>query len=283
MRMSLPLNEHGWPVETIRSLNDVRRILEPRLRCFDKARCLFRGQADATWNLRPSIARLVHDGGWAVEEAIEAEKLAIGLFVPGAERHLGELERRPEGLVEQWSVMQHYGVPTRVLDWSADPWVALYFAAETHAERDGALWLVHPDSVQQVMRRRHGSKRCPNPPNPGYYSLPAAPEQLFFGDVLLNSPRKDAQRGMFSWCCRITSDHATVIASALHDSRARGNVLRKLIIPAAMKPEILEALAGIGITRRDVWPDPDSRLAKVATRVKVELLADKSVTPAAAR
>ena len=114
-------------------------------------------------------------------------------------------------------------------------------------------------------------------------SLPAAPEQLFFGNVLLASPRKEAQRGMFSWSRRITSDHAAVIAAALRRSSARENVFRKLIIPAATKPEILEALAGSGITKAAVWPDPDSELAKVATRVKAELLARGPVTPAAAR
>jgi hypothetical protein len=281
--MSVSQGAAEWPTEEIRSLNDLRRILEPRIRCFGKARCLFRGQSDATWSLRPWIARSVHERVWTVEDAIEAEKLAIGLFVPSSMPHVGELERRPEGLVEQWSVMQHYGVPTRVLDWSADPWVALYFAVEAHEERDGALWLVHPDSVQQVMRRRYGSKRSPNPPPAGYYSFPAAPEQMFFGDVLLGSRRKDAQKGMFSWCRRITSDHASVIASALERSPARENVFRKLIIPGAMKPEILDVLAGIEITKPTMWPDADSELARVAARVKAELLARGPVTCAAAR
>ncbi|MCK6458850.1 MAG: FRG domain-containing protein [Planctomycetes bacterium] len=267
----------------MRSLEEIRRILEPRLRCFGRPRCLFRGQADAEWSLRPSVARLVHDQVWTIADVIEAEKLAIELFVPAAGPHVNELERRPLGIVEQWSVMQHYGVPTRTLDWSDDPYRALYFAVEDHPDRDGALWFVHAHSVQDWMRRRFGSKNAPNPCGPVYYWLPGAPEQLFFGDVKLGSPRKDAQQGMFSWSRRITSDHAVVIASALCESPARENVFRKVIIPATMKPELLEALADIGITRATMWPDPDSELAKVAARVKADLLARGPVTPAAAR
>jgi hypothetical protein len=178
--------------------------------------------------------------------------------------------------------MQHYGAPTRALDWSDNPWVALYFALESHPERDGALWFVHVDSVQQFMRRCYGSKHAHEPPGPQYYCLPAGPEHLFFGDVLLGSARKEAQKGMFSWCRRISSDHAVLIASALRDSPARENAFRKLIIPAPMKPTFLEALARIGITKTAVWPDPESRLAQVAARVKTDLLSPPTVPLAVA-
>ena len=197
--------------------------------------CLFRGQADAKWDLRPSVARFIRDGTWTVERAIETEKLASELFGPAAQPHLSELERDPQGLVEWWSVKQHYGIPTRALDWSTDPYVALYFAVEAHPQHDGALWFVHANSVQQRMQTRYGSKRAPDPPGPRYYCYPAAPQQLFLGDVLLGSLRKDAQRGMFSWCRRVSSDHATVIASALRGSPEPENLFRRLIIPARRK------------------------------------------------
>lgn len=257
----------------MQSLGEIREILELRLRAIGKARYLFRGQADAAWSLEPSIVRHVSRDIWTLEEAMEKEKLSSELFAPAAKPHLGELEREPRGLVEWWSVKQHYGVPTRTLDWSSDPWVALYFAAEHHPDRDGALWWVHPSSVQRFMRCRYGSKSPPHPPGPAYYCFPAAPEHLFFGDVLLESPRKRAQRGMFSWCRRLRSDHASVIARALDGVSDREDRFQKLIIPARLKPEVLESLAGIEITASSVWPDPESGLAKAAAQVKTALLA----------
>ncbi len=37
-------------------------------------------------------------------------------------------------------VLRHYGVPTRVRDWSWSPWVAAYFAAEQNDREDGEIW-----------------------------------------------------------------------------------------------------------------------------------------------
>src|SRR5215212_6895776 len=40
--------------------------------------------------------------------------------------------------------MQHYRVPTRLLDWSESPLVGLYFAVTEHPEKDGSLWCLDP-------------------------------------------------------------------------------------------------------------------------------------------
>jgi len=41
-------------------------------------------------------------------------------------------------------LMQHYGLPTRLLDWSSSVLVALYFAVRERPAEDGVLYALHP-------------------------------------------------------------------------------------------------------------------------------------------
>lgn len=86
---------------------------------------VFRGQRRADWGLSPSIARL--DPNYLINKDT-------------AERQIGQFRRAVRGRLsdyalveldnedELWSVGQHHGLFTPILDWSASPYVALYFA-----------------------------------------------------------------------------------------------------------------------------------------------------------
>ncbi|MBO5261936.1 MAG: FRG domain-containing protein [Clostridia bacterium] len=97
---------------------------------FEPNKYLFRGQSNATWGLETSFDRLYSHVPYSQRKDIENELIAI--FCTNCARHINskyEISNLPE--IEKRSMAQHYGVPTRLLDWSYSPFIAAYFAFST--------------------------------------------------------------------------------------------------------------------------------------------------------
>jgi hypothetical protein len=89
---------------------------------------LFRGQANANWRLESSLERAV-GASWSTAQAQKFEDYSIDQFQ--SKFHLYDKENTlPTSKLAWLSIMQHYGVPTRLIDFTESPYVALYFALE---------------------------------------------------------------------------------------------------------------------------------------------------------
>jgi len=100
---------------------------------------VFRGQR-RYWPLLPSISR--ND---LAAKILSIENKLLKAFKKEGERCLHLI---PETDWDWLVVGQHHGLPTRILDWSYNPYVALWFALKKHQQNDSEpeVWVLKPAS-----------------------------------------------------------------------------------------------------------------------------------------
>jgi hypothetical protein len=111
--------------------------VEEIFRIFDTSeKHIFRGQRDYSWNLSTTFEREVgkiNHNCWS-----DLEQKIILEFKRKAHHYLSDL---PQSEIEWLALMQHYGSPTRLLDFTRSFLVALYFAVE-NTSCDSAVWSI---------------------------------------------------------------------------------------------------------------------------------------------
>lgn len=128
-------------IETVvRSFDDLQRCIR---RLDPTGIWIFRGQADAGWDLVPSLYRGLER--WLPSGAT-AQAERIHQIEHDVYRKFAQLARRYQNPANKWEELclaQHYGVPTRLLDWTRHPLVASYFAVAGDAETPAAVWCLN--------------------------------------------------------------------------------------------------------------------------------------------
>ena len=102
----------------------------------------FRGQSESRWGLAPGLLRLKNP---------PSESSLLTRFKQSAAM-LTTINSNDN--FDWLFIMQHYGVPTRLLDWTESPLAALYFAVSDSMKdhKDGALWLLKPTELNKIAR-----------------------------------------------------------------------------------------------------------------------------------
>lgn len=196
---------------------------------------MFRGQGNSSWPLLPSIARFasaLEEGGYDSISGLEDHLLDRFRILGVPFRDFRNLPR-----FEQLIHAQHYGIPTRLLDWSTNPLKALFFAVEDPLLDgvDGAVYITSPNFWAE-----------------GTANLDERDEFVACFPELLHE-RVSAQDA-----CVIAfplSKSSMVVPSLSLDPLPRSlQFLHEVILPSIRKRGLRKQLAVLGVTHRSVYP-----------------------------
>ncbi len=164
----------------------------------------------------------------------------------------------------EWlSLMQHYGLPTRLLDWTESCLIGLFFAVRNveHHDKPGALWGLYPGSLNKnqgypaAILTAHGSEPlC----SEAFDSPPKTNTQKI---CAIGSPHFDPRQLMQSSVFTIHS-----ISTALNKLPIWGNFMEKHTIPAHAKGDLLNWLNFVGINEKFVFPDLEHLAKDIGSR-----------------
>jgi len=229
----------------------------------------YRGCNDSNHQLLPSLYR--HD---SVKGAADLATLEEHLILRFRQR---SIPFAPRPLGDEWDVlflMQHYGIPTRLLDWTENPFIGLFFSVTggqftrkgrrrhryLHFTNDAVVWLLDP-----VAWNRHALSRLDyageipftndevlNPYKPplkrhDFRNLPVAINGAH------NSARIVAQRGAFT----IAGDNLEPLEVSFAENKFPDECLVKVILARELIPELRHSILNHGITESVVFPDLD--------------------------
>lgn len=197
----------------------------------------FRGQSDVKWRLVPKISRMFTRSR-IPDTWDRVEAFIMGEFKQYAVPHI---KREPKNDFEWMVLGQHYGLPTRLLDWTSNPLKGAFFAVnELAGKRNGALFAFAPTSWLPDLDDNESIEVFKD-------LMPIFPKMI--------DNRIIAQEACFTAFQR-PPDYKPF--KPLDNRKAYHGayfILVKMIIPADKKPVLLRELDRLGVNNRSLFPD----------------------------
>jgi hypothetical protein len=142
-----------------------------------------------------------------------------------------------------WSILQHHGYPTPMLDWSYSPFVAAYFAFQEEVEVNVSPRIYIFDRV--AWNNKYGKAN---------FIVDAAPNQLVVVETMpVGNPRHSPQQALST-----VTNIADVEAYIREREEADGaRYLTACDLPISSRPQIMRELELMGITYGSLFPGLD--------------------------
>jgi hypothetical protein len=245
-----------------------------------KGHLWYRGCGKVSYKLKPSLYR--HKGSKTIEDFMSLEKLVLARF---QQRSIPFHSRSLSDPWEWLFLMQHYGVPTRLLDWSESPLMALFFAVTSARHSlgsrgrpvfngDASIWILDPAQWNKRavdLRSFVGSVLTTDDPNTGAYkpvgdisTMKPFPIAIFGAH---NSQRIVAQRGVFVCFGKDTRPMEVVYER----ERFPVDSLMRVVVKRERLPHMHEALRRHGLTDSVAFPDLDGLAREIKREFSFEV------------
>lgn len=204
----------------------------------------WRGNASGAWRLIPRVYRDVR--GQRSEQ-----NMVLQFKTRAPTRH-----PKYPGAVDLpgWLfLMQHYGLPTRLLDWTESVLIATFFAVETEPMTPGALWALNPSALNTRQVGINGLLTADHatafPLFESAFTGAAHCEKVVAVAAHEVDLRMMVQQSVFTI-------HDTT--APLDQPGSTDGVLLKFEVPAASKEAIRRQLRQLGTRRSSLFPDLES-------------------------
>lgn len=196
---------------------------------YDARTAVYRGVKSVELSLLPKIGRIVPPSFISSKE--ENEKEILRLF---KQRAFAYLDFTPASDWDWLAIGQQYGLPTRLLDWTANPLVACFFAVQELTNDDSVIYVYHDETYISVEEY----------PDPFRYKKVGkfVPKHLV--------PRITTQGGLFT----IHPDPYQPFES---------ENMEKIILPNSIRPGFKHTLHKYGVDRFALFPGLDGLAAYI--------------------
>ena len=205
----------------------------------------FRGQSNESWELKPSIAR-IKKPSLEYEKALRAEFQNQSAFLDS----IGPLSDNIEKIT---FLMQHHKVPTRLLDWTTSPLIALYFSVcqidhtDYSKDENSCIWVLDPKALNKAYEKLFPlllkEKEVKE-----LYELKDQSVKCLAIHAPYTNLRMRMQKSEFT----IHTDYKSM------ESYNTGFLKEKIIISKDMRDSILKQLYHLGLDQCFLFPDLDN-------------------------
>jgi hypothetical protein len=252
------MNRANESDQTASSLGALVDLLSARVAA-ERRIVWYRGHRSATWHVEPTI--------WRDSTPDDERNLTNRFRARASTRHQALPDYDDSAI---WlSLMQHYGLPTRLLDWTRSPLVALYFAVEDYIydrvvePEDAVIWVLEPHILNQLedfgqITPSIDAHMCEPMLKPAFTDRDA-PET---GKVLCAmAADKDVRMFVQQGCFTIHSDKTPL------DKRAGcERYLTHITIPAQSVKHVAFEVDLCGFRKGDIFPDLGNLAAELKSR-----------------